>query len=73
MPGALCGVLAVVVSYWSIPVVVGAAILFVAISASKAIRVTGLAAAVIFIGLVAIGKGQLSPADASQSQKLSDQ
>ena len=71
-PGALCGVGLVLVSYLSIPVVIAAAIAFIATSQRRAAKVAGLVGAVAFAGFAAAAQALLAPADPAQCRKLSE-
>jgi hypothetical protein len=71
-PGALCGVGAVVVWYLSIPVVIAAAVAFVATSRRRAIKVAGLAGAAAFVGFAAGACALLAPADPAQCRERSE-
>ena len=69
-PGALCGVGLVAVSYASIPIVIVAAIGFVATSRRRSIKAAGIAATVAFLGSAAAAQALLAPADPAQCGKL---
>jgi hypothetical protein len=71
-PAALCGVGLVVVSYASIPVVIVAAIGFVATSQRRSIKSAGIAATVAFLGSAAAAQALLAPADPDQCRKLTE-
>src|SRR5437762_5950139 len=60
-PGALCGVGFVYVSYVSVPIVLLAAIGFVATAEYRALKVAGLALAATFIGVAAAAQMLLAP------------
>lgn len=71
-PGSLCGVGAVVVSYYSIPVVLAAAFAFVFFSRSWPIRISAVAGSLVVLGLFVAGSKYLSPKDPAQCLKLPD-
>jgi len=71
-PGALCGVGLVVVAYASIPIVIVAAIGFVATSRRRSIKAAGIAATVAFLGSAAAAQALLAPAGPDQCRRLTE-
>src|SRR5207244_11061984 len=68
-PGALCGVGLVVVSYLSIPVVIAAAIAFIATSQRRAVKVAGVGGALAFAGVAVALQALLAPAGPAQGRQ----
>ena len=60
-PGALCGVGAVMVAYVSIPIVLVAAIAFIATAALRLVKVAGMTLVVAFLGFAAAAHTLLAP------------
>jgi hypothetical protein len=71
-PSAFCGVGAVVVSYLSIPVVIAAAIAFIATSRRRVVKVAGVAGALAFAGFAAAAQLLLAPGDPAQCRNLAE-
>ena len=71
-PGALCGVGFIFVSYVSIPVVIFAAIGFVATSGSRSVKMAGIAVAVAFLGSAAIAQAVLAPSTPDQCRDFAE-
>ena len=71
-PGALCGVGFVLISYFAIPIVLAAAIGFVATAEYRPIRVAGIALAAIVIAGAAAAQALLAPSDPAQCGKFSE-
>ena len=71
-PGALCGLGFVYVSYVSVPIVLLAALGFVATAEYRALKVAGLALAATFIGVAAAAQMLLSPSHPEQCAKFSE-
>ena len=69
---SLCGVGAVVVAYYSIPVILAATLAFVLFSRSWPIRISAIAGCVVMLGLFVAGSKYLSPKDPAQCLKLPD-
>jgi hypothetical protein len=71
-PGALCGVGFVYVSYISVPIVLLAALGFVATAEYRALKVAGLALAATFIGVAATAQMLLAPSHPEQCAKFAE-
>src|SRR5205085_7852170 len=71
-PGALCGLGFVYVSYVSVPIVLLAAIGFVATAEYRALKVAGLALAATSIGVAAAAQMLLSPSHPEQCAKFAE-
>jgi hypothetical protein len=69
---ALCGVGAVMVAYYSIPIILAATLAFVLFSRSWPVRVSAIAGCVVVLGFYMAGSKYLSPKDATQCLKLPD-
>ena len=69
-PGALCGVGFVVLSYVGIPIVIVAAIGFVATSELRSVKAAGIAVAVAFLGSAAVAQALLAPAEPDQCRQF---
>ena len=71
-PAALCGVGFVYVAYVSVPIVLLAAIGFVATAEYRALKVAGLALAATFIGVAAAAQMLLSPSHPEQCARFAE-
>jgi hypothetical protein len=71
-PGALCGFGFIVVSYASIPVVLVAAVGFVATSELRSVKAAGIAAAVVFLGSASIAQALLAPSEPEQCRRFAE-
>jgi len=71
-PGALCGVGFVLVSYAAVPVVLLAAIGFVATSELRWVKAAGIAIAVAFIGSAAVTQAALAPSEPEQCRNFAE-
>ncbi|HEY4472447.1 MAG TPA: hypothetical protein VGN21_14830 [Stellaceae bacterium] len=71
-PGALCGVGFVFVSYVSVPVVLLAAIGFVATAQYRAVKVAGMSLTVTFIGIAAAAHALLAPSHPDQCANFAE-
>lgn len=71
-PGALCGLGFVYVSYVSVPIVLLAAIGFVATAEYRAVKVAGLALAATFIGVAAAAQMLLAPSHPEECAKFAE-
>jgi hypothetical protein len=71
-PGSLCGVWFVVAFWVAIPVILAAAIAFIATSRSKAVMMAAVGASVAFLGLMGAAQLQFSPSEPSQCQVLAE-
>ena len=71
-PGALCGLGFVYVSYVSVPIVLLAALGFVATAEYRAVKVAGLALAATFIGVAAAAQMLLAPSHPEECAKFAE-
>src|SRR5258708_721400 len=71
-PGAFCGVGVVLVSYLAVPIVIAAAIAFIATSRRGTAKMAGLAAVAAFVGFVAAAQALLAPSGPDQCRKFDE-